>query len=112
MEEVSTGEIDFWSWTWALLLVVAAVGAGVATGRYLFATRGVDKKGWTTHMNHAAIALLLLATLGHVFAWRIQSIEGRTTPELVNDLLYRGLYFLGSYLLAVAAAWPQPGRWG
>ena len=109
---MSPSEIVFWSWTEAVLLVVVAVGAGVATGRYLLATRGVDHKGWTAHMNHAAIALLLLATLGHVYAWRIQSIDGRTTPELVNDLLYRGLYFLGSYLLAVAAAWPQPGRWG
>jgi hypothetical protein len=112
VEAVSPGEIVVSSWSKALLLVVVAVGAGVATGRYLFATRGVDDKNWTTHMNHAAIALLLLATLGHVYAWRIQSIDGQTTPELVNDLLYRGLYFLGSYLLAVAAAWPQPGRWG
>lgn len=109
---MSPAEIVFSSWSRAFLLVVVAVGAGVATGRYLVATRGVDDKGWTTHMNHAAIALLLLATLGHVYAWRIQSTDGRTTPELVNDLLYRGLYFLGSYLLAVAAAWPQPGRWG
>ena len=107
---MSPGEIVFWSWTKALLLVVAAVGTGVATGRYLFATRGGDQKGWTTWMNCAGIALLLLATLGHVYAWRILSGGEETTPERVNDLLYRTLYFMGSYLLAVGAAWPHAGR--
>jgi len=100
------------SWARALILVLAAIGLGVLTGKLAAALYyPVDTHGVTTWCQYLGVGLLLWATIGSP-GWSIQTWSGDTPHERLNQRIFRILALLGSYLLAIAAAWPQPGRLG
>jgi hypothetical protein len=90
----------------SLLLVVVSALAGAIIG----ATAG-DILGPAT-VRHIAIlqvcgALLLLWGTLFVRGWQIQTYEGKTVIERINQWIYRALYCVGTAVLVASLVWPQ-----
>lgn len=100
-----------WSWASALAWVACAIGAGVVAGLLCRRTWGMDSLGVTTWAQYAAIALLLWATFGHA-GWSIQTFDGNTPAEILNERFFKAVHLVATTLLAFSIAWPQPGRFG
>lgn len=88
----------------AFLIVVAAI-VGSLVSAWLLHICSVSKSptvnAW---LQYGGIGILLWATLGRAES-AIQTFDGGTLPERVDLWLYRGLYVLGSYALALSVAW-------
>ena len=90
----------------SLLLVVVSALVGAVIG----ATAG-DILGPAT-ARHIAIlqvvgALLLLWGTLFVRGWQIQTYEGTTVIERINQWIYRALYCVGTAVLVASLVWPQ-----
>jgi len=86
-------------------LVVAAAVAGAFLTSVVLKMQGVLKsENWNVGLQFAGIGVLLWATLGRVES-PIQTLEGETFPERVDQWLYRLLYVVGSYALALSVIW-------
>ena len=88
------------SFVWVASVVVAAVVSAIGL-RTLF---GAPNPACLRWLQYGGIGVLLWATLASV-GWRIRSWGEVTLPEQVDRWLYRVLYLLGSYLLALSVAW-------
>lgn len=88
---------------WSFVLVAGAVVTAMLVGRLYFAFGGLPYKKAEEILQYSGIAVLLWATLGKV-GWSIQTMNGNTIPELVNEWTFRVLYVLGSFLLALAVS--------
>jgi hypothetical protein len=92
------------SWGASALSVLGAIAFGWLVG------------GLVRHFTHrlgpvreitqySGAGILLWATLGRV-GWGIQTPEGDSLSEKVNDWFYRGMQLLGTVLLTVSVSWP------
>lgn len=64
-------------------------------------TKSTELNAW---LQYGGIGVLLWATLGRVDS-PLQTWDGGTLPEKVDLWLYRWLYVVGSYALALSVAW-------
>lgn len=87
----------------SFIYVALSVVFGVIVGRGLVALTCVEPLVASEIFQYGGIAILLWATLGKV-GWNIQTMNGTTYPETVNELVYRVLYILGSFALALSAS--------
>lgn len=54
-------------------------------------------------LQYIGIGVLLWATLANA-GWNIQTMNGDTIPELVNEWMFRVLYVIGSFLLVLSVS--------
>ncbi|MEK7322387.1 MAG: hypothetical protein AABZ84_04830, partial [Pseudomonadota bacterium] len=87
----------------SFVYVTLSVAFGVIVGRALVALTCVEPLLASEIFQYVGIAILLWATLGKV-GWNVQTMNGNTYPETVNELVYRVLYILGSFALALSAS--------
>lgn len=88
---------------WSFVLVAGAVLVASVIGKVYFALGGARCQTAEEILQYSGIGVLLWATLGKA-GWSIQTTNGDTIPELVNELVFRALYVLGSFLLALAVS--------
>lgn len=104
-ESVSLVRSSLWN---ALMIVVVAIVAALISA-YVLQVMGIYKSSlWDAWLQYGGVGILLWATLGRVES-AIQTVDGGTLPERVDLWLYRGLYVVGSYALALYVAWGQFG---
>lgn len=88
---------------WSFVLVAGAVLAAGIIGKTYFALGGARCETAEEILQYSGIGVLLWATLGKA-GWSIQTMNGDTIPELVNEWVFRALYVIGSFLLALAVS--------
>jgi len=86
------------------LLVVVTLALGYLSGMGLRRLLGQPIPATAMLLQVLAAGVLLGATVS-ILGWDIQSFNGQTLPEKVNRWTYRGLYFLGTYVLVLASTW-------
>lgn len=86
---------------WSLLLVLASAISAALIGRLYLSIFGTPSPVVLEIVQYVGIGVILWTTLAKQ-GWSIQSIDGGTLPELVDDFLFRLLYVVGSFLLALA----------
>lgn len=87
----------------SLLLVLGSIVIGALAGR-VYIWSGFPNPVLLSELSqHVGVAVLLWATLGKL-GWSIQTMNGTTLPEKVNDFVYRLLYVIGSVALAFSAS--------
>lgn len=89
----------------SFLVMLTAVVPGWATGILCLKFYGAAPSILVQLAQYMGIGILLWATLAKG-GWDIQTIKGESLPELVDRWIYRTLYCLGSYLLALSVSWP------
>ena len=101
--------VVFYSWAQSLVAVAISVALGYGVGRAVRRRFGVPSGGRALKVQqavpYAAIAFFLWATLGSP-GWAIQTIDGNSSAEACDRLIYRSLHCLGTFLLAFSLAWP------
>jgi len=85
----------------SLGLVAAAFALAALTGRATIALNGPVSEDLLESLQYIGIGILLWATLAKQ-GWAIQTFDGTTVPEVVDEFLYRALYVLGSFVLALS----------
>jgi hypothetical protein len=88
----------------AFAVVAGAIFVAYLSGAALNAFTIVKSPKWNAWLQYGGIGILLWATLGRVDS-PIQTFDGNTLPERVDLWLYRWLYVIGSYALALSVAW-------
>ncbi len=86
--------------------VLCAVAAGYVTGMVFMNRYGPASDTHIQVLQYLGIAIILWATLAKG-GWNIQTVEGESLPEKVDQWIYRVLYFVGSYFLVVSVSWPK-----
>lgn len=84
-------------------LVVGSIVVGVLAGRIYVWCSLPNPLFFSEVSQYIGVAILLWATLGKI-GWSIQTVNGTTLPEQVNDFVYRLLYVIGSVFLALSAS--------
>lgn len=88
--------VAFW------MVVVSTVGGGIAGRFYVWLE--LPRPHLVAEVSqYLGVAILLWATLGKI-GWSIQTMNGNTLPEQVNNFVYQLLYVVGSICLAFSAA--------
>jgi hypothetical protein len=85
------------------VLVAGGVVLAGIIGKVYFALGGARCRVVEEIFQYSGIGILLWATLGKA-GWSIQTMNGDTIPELVNEWVFRALSVLGSFLLALAVS--------
>ena len=88
----------------ALLVVTGAIAGALLTALILKMQAIPKSQNWNVGLQFGGIGVLLWATLGRVES-AIQTGDGGTVPERVDQWLYRFLYIVGSYALALSVVW-------
>lgn len=88
---------------WSFILVLFSVTAALAVGKVYYLCGGVRHLFFEEILQYSGIGILLWATLGKV-GWDIQTIDGNTIPELVNEWVFRFLYVIGSFMLVLSVS--------
>lgn len=88
---------------WSFVLVLGAIVIAGIVGKLYFALGGIRYRTVEEILQYSGIGILLWATLGKA-GWSIQTMDGETIPELLNEWVFRTLYVLGSFLLALAVS--------
>lgn len=88
----------------AFFLVGTAIVGALITAEVLKFLAVAKSLTWNLILQFGGIGVLLWATLGRVES-AIQTLDGGTIPERVDLWLYRSLYIVGSYTLALSVAW-------
>ncbi|MCG2822215.1 MAG: hypothetical protein L6364_00840 [Desulfobulbaceae bacterium] len=84
-------------------LVVGSMVIGGLAGR-IYVWSGLPRPILVSEISqYIGVAILLWATLGKL-GWSIQTMNGTTLPERINDFVYRLLYVIGSIFLALSAS--------
>lgn len=84
-------------------LVVASIIVGALAGRICIWYGLPNPLFFSEISQYVGVAILLWATLGKI-GWSIQTVNGTTLPEQLNDFVYRLLYVIGSVFLALSAS--------
>lgn len=92
----------FWS---SLGLVIASAAFGCIVGALLAQGFGRPSSSSVTLLQVLGSSVLLWGTL-FVRGWDIQTFKGETLIELVNQLVFRTMYCIGTALLVVSVVWP------
>jgi hypothetical protein len=90
------------SWALSGLSVLSAIALGWLAGalvQYITPRLGL----WREVTQYSGGALILWGTLGRV-GWVIQTWGGRTLAERVNEWFYRGMQWVGTFLLTVSVS--------
>ncbi len=87
----------------SLWLVVGSIVIGVLAGRIYVWCSFQNSLFVSEISQYVGVAILLWATLGKM-GWSIQTVNGTTLPEQVNEFVYRLLYVMGSFFLALSAS--------
>ena len=87
----------------SLIYVLVSIVLGAVIGRCIVGAQIWEPRLASEIAQYLGIAILLWATLGKV-GWNIQTLNGTTLPERVNELVYRLLYVVGSFMLALSAS--------
>lgn len=85
----------------SLGLVAMAFALAALTGRAIVGLNGPVSEDLLESLQYIGIGILLWATLAKQ-GWAIQTFDGTTVPEVVDEFLYRALYVLGSFVLALS----------
>src|SRR5690349_15904108 len=85
----------------SFVLVAAAFVLAALAGRGIVGLNGPVSENLLESFQHVGIGILLWATLAKQ-GWAIQIFDGTTVPEVVDEFLYRALYVLGSFVLALS----------
>lgn len=88
----------------AFALVTGTIVAAFLSGVALKGLSVTQSPKWTAWLQYGGIGVLLWATLARVES-AIQTWDGGTLPERVDLWLYRSLYIVGSYALALSVTW-------
>lgn len=88
----------------AFFIVGVAIVSALITAGVLETLAVKKSEAWNITLQFAGIGILLWATLGRVES-AIQTLDGGTIPERVDMWLYRILYIVGSYALALSVSW-------
>ena len=88
----------------SFLVVAGAIGAALVTAVILNVLKVLSSANWDAALQYGGIAVLLWATLGRV-GHPIETWDKETLPERVDLWIFRLLYVLGSYALALSVAW-------
>jgi hypothetical protein len=88
----------------AFFVVAGAIAAALLTAQVLQDQTIPKSQNWNVGLQFGGIGVLLWATLGRVES-AIQTWDGVTVPERVDQWLYRFLYIAGSYALALSVVW-------
>jgi hypothetical protein len=89
----------------SFMVVLSAVVTGYVTAVVLAKAFGPASGPIIQALQYLGIGIVLWTTLSKG-GWAIQTIKGQSLPEKVDQWIYRGLYFVGSYFLVVSASWP------
>jgi hypothetical protein len=89
----------------AFVVVASSIAAALVTGAVLTNLAIAKSQAWNAWLQFGGIGVLLCATLARVDPSAIQTYDGGTLPERVDLWLYRFLYVVGSYALALSVAW-------
>lgn len=89
----------------SLQLVLASGAVGAALAKILFWALGTANSSTIVNFQIVAALLLLWGTLA-VRGWDIQTYNGETLTERVNQWIYRFLYCAGTVALVISLAWP------
>ena len=93
----------FWG---AGITVAASAVSGWMLSVWFFRTWSYASPRAITSCQVAATLIILWATLA-VRGWDIQTIDGTTMTESVNQWLFRFAYFCGTTLLVLSLFWPD-----
>jgi hypothetical protein len=108
-DELKSFETDAADRTWkirsalvsAFWLTTSAVLLGLLAG-FAFAVLFGKPSSWIVSiLAVAGAAIILFATLA-LLGWEIQSCKGDTLPEMVNQWLFRFLYWCGTFLFVLS----------
>ena len=93
------------------LLVLGVVVVSVLVGVAINQCFG-PAQGWPPRIIlYTGIGILLWTTLGKG-GWNVQSIDGTTLPEEVDQFIFRVLHLTGSAFLILSATWQVAAIWG
>jgi hypothetical protein len=90
----------------SLLLVVVSAVIGAVAGATAGDILGPANSRQIAILQIVGALLLLWGTL-FVRGWQIQTYEGTTLIERVNQWIYRALYCIGTAVLVASLVWPQ-----
>lgn len=88
---------------WSFILVFVSVIAALVAGKIYYFCGGLRNPAYEEIFQYSGIGVLLWATLGKL-GWAIQTMNGDTIPELVNEWIFRFLYVIGSFLLVLSVS--------
>jgi hypothetical protein len=91
---------------WSLLLVLFSGLIGYALGLTAGQILGCASPKIITTLQILGALILLWGTL-FIRGWEIQTFDGGTLTERVNQWLYRFLYCLGTAIIVFTLGWPQ-----
>ena len=88
----------------SLLWTVGAILAGYFFGLELKCFRGAATASTATFFQLVSAAVVLIATLA-VRGWEIQTFQGNTLAEKVNQWLPRALFVVGTFFFSLFLGW-------
>jgi hypothetical protein len=88
---------------WSFVLVMLSVISALIVGKIYYLCGGVRHQFLEEILQYSGIGILLWATLGKV-GWDIQTMDGDTIPELVNEWVFRFQYVVGSFILVLSVS--------
>ena len=97
IRQIRRGFAEALGWVTVMFLLGGGIGHGLAE------VYGKSERGAVV-VGALGGLILLWATLA-VQGWSIQSLDGDTPPEQINQWLYRGLSLCGTLLAVIAASW-------
>ena len=80
-----------------------SVIAALVAGKLYYVCGGIKNPLVEGLLQYIGIGFLLWATLAKA-GWNIQTMNGDTIPELVNEWVFRFLYVIGSFLLVLSVS--------
>jgi hypothetical protein len=93
------------SLTASFIIVSITVIAAWVTGHVAYLAFGPSGSIWNQVLQFGGVGILLWATLGKQ-GWSIQTFGGSTLLEKIDMAIYRSLYVIGSFMLALSVSWP------
>jgi len=88
---------------WSLVLVLTSTVSALVVGKVYYFVGCAKNILLEQVLLYLGIGILLWATLMKV-GWSIQTSNGDTIPELVNESIFRLLYVVGSFLLVLSGS--------
>ncbi len=91
----------------SLLLVAGAVSSALLAAQLLHLILGPASPLVIRLLQISGIGILLWATLAKQ-GWSIETVNGVSMPERLDQKLFRVLYLIGSFILALSTFWSAP----
>lgn len=88
----------------AIFITAVTVALGVVAGTTLRGLWGVPPKALVYILQGVGASVILGATLAEI-GGQIETWKRESVAEQINELAFRGLYILGTFLFVVSVAW-------